>query len=123
MTRAVPEYTKLAIRPLFDRLLQSYQDQVLPNSKNRLGIADFQWALHPGGEAILDGAKETLGLAEEQLQASREVYRTRGNSSSLTVLAVLDRVRKDQSDKTHILATSFGPGLAIEMAMLRRCGR
>lgn len=112
---------------MFEKLLPSYQSQVQSGHgaeggqvEKSLGISDFDWALHPGGEAIIDGAKQVLGLTEEQLQASREIYRTRGNSSSATVLIVLDRLRS-LGKREHIVATSFGPGLAIEMAMLRRC--
>lgn len=62
-----------------------------------------------------------LDLTSEQLRATREIYRTRGNSSSPTVLAVLDLLRKMGRGKDHVVATSFGPGLAIEMSLLKRC--
>ncbi|OQE96560.1 hypothetical protein PENNAL_c0001G01878 [Penicillium nalgiovense] len=84
------------------------------------GIHDFDWALHPGGRAIIDAVAEDLQLSKDQLQASREIYRTSGNSSSASVLIVLVRLRLE-SKKAHIAATSFGPGLAIEMALLRMC--
>ncbi|KAF7594060.1 hypothetical protein BBP40_010197 [Aspergillus hancockii] len=126
LTRDVPQYTKNAIGPLFNQLLPSYQSQVESSHEaegeqkgNPLGISDFDWALHPGGEAIIEGAKQVLELTEDQLKASREIYRTRGNSSSPTVLIVLDRLRS-LSKKEHVVATSFGPGLGIEMAMWRR---
>lgn len=111
---------------MFERLLPSYEEQFNSHSRaggellSPLGIRDFDWALHPGGKAIIDGVAEVLQLSEDQLQASREIYRTRGNSSSASVLIVLDRLRL-QSKKAHVVATSFGPGLAIEMALLRRC--
>lgn len=111
---------------MFERLLPSYEEQLTSHSRaggqllSPLGIGDFDWALHPGGRAIIDGVAEVLQLSEDQLQASREIYRTRGNSSSASVLIVLDRLRS-QSKKAHVVATSFGPGLAIEMALLRRC--
>jgi type III polyketide synthase len=113
---------------MFESLLSSYQKQVLrgPASEDDnegqelLGVYDFDWALHPGGAAIIDGAKEVLRITEEQLQSSREVYRTRGNSSSPTVLVVLDRIRS-VGKRENVVATSFGPGLVIEMVMLRRC--
>lgn len=112
---------------MFERLLPSYEEQVHSRSRagggqpvGSLGIRDFDWALHPGGRAIIDGAAQVLQLSEDQLQASREIYRTRGNSSSASVLSVLDRLRS-QSKKAHVVATSFGPGLSIEMALLRRC--
>lgn len=83
-------------------------------------ICDFDWALHPGGRPILDGVAQILQLSKDQLQVSREIYRTRGNSSSASILVVLDQLRL-QSNKEHVIATSFGPGLALELALLRRC--
>jgi type III polyketide synthase len=82
---------------------------------------DFDWALHPGGEAVIDNVKDTMGLTEHQLRATREIYKTRGNSSSPTVLIVLDKLRSMGRGSDQVIATSFGPGLTIEMAMLRRC--
>jgi fungal type III polyketide synthase len=103
---------------MFQQILPSFREKVGLQSLN---IPDFDWALHPGGEAIIEGAKENLELTEDQLRASREIYKTRGNSSSPTVLAVLDKLRTMGRGRDHVVATSFGPGLAIEMAMLRRC--
>lgn len=84
--------------------------------------ADFDWALHPGGKAIIDGVQNSIALSDEHLWASREVYRTRGNSSSPTVLVVLEMLRsRGAGGREHVVAASFGPGMVIEMAMLRRC--
>jgi predicted naringenin-chalcone synthase len=83
--------------------------------------ADFDWALHPGGIAIIDGVRLSMCLSEEHLRATNEIYRTRGNSSSPTVLVVLDMLRSMDAGREHVVAASFGPGLSIEMAMLRRC--
>ena len=82
---------------------------------------NLDWALHPGGQAIMDGIKDTMGLTEHQLRASREIYRTNGNSSSPTVLIVLDKLRSMGRGSDHVVATSFGPGLSTEMALLKRC--
>ncbi|OQE14377.1 hypothetical protein PENFLA_c038G07508 [Penicillium flavigenum] len=126
LNQDIPKYTKHATRPMFERLLRLYEEQLKCQPRLRgqllrpLGIHDFDWALHPGGRAIIDGVAEVLQLPEDQLQITREIYRTRGNSSSASVLIVLDRLRS-KSKKAHIVATSFGPGLAIEMALLRRC--
>lgn len=90
-------------------------------SSDDLCVADCDWALHPGGQAIIDGVQRTMGLADEQLRATREIYRTRGNSSSPTVLAVLDRLRCMDTGKRFVIATAFGPGLSVEMSFLRSC--
>jgi len=118
LTREVPHLTKAVIRPLFDQLLPSYREKV---SDRSLDVSDFDWALHPGGEAIINGAQRLLGLTDEQLRATRRIYRTRGNSASPAVLTVLDLLRSMGSGRDDVVATSFGPGLAIEMALLKRC--
>ncbi|KAK3333748.1 chalcone synthase B [Cercophora scortea] len=123
LSRNVPGYTKKAIRPMFEQLLPSYQAKAGTGTGTDLLQPDnFDWALHPGGGTIIEGAQQVLGLTGDQLRASREIYETRGNSSSPTVLAVLDELRRTGGrGRDHVVATSFGPGLMIEMAMLRRC--
>lgn len=78
LTRDVPLYTKKAIQPLFNQHVPSYREKFQSN----LDVQDFDWALHPGGDAIIIGAKDELGLSDEQLRATKQIYRTRGNSSS-----------------------------------------
>ncbi|KAF7586241.1 hypothetical protein BBP40_009210 [Aspergillus hancockii] len=119
LTRDIPKTTKKAIRPMFKKLLPSYQKQVLQREvggdkgegPGPLGVSDFDWALHPGGQAIIDNAKEVLHLTEEQLQSSREIYRTRGNSSSPTILVVLDRIREFEAQHLQKLAEENVDGL------------
>ncbi|KAJ0166171.1 Phenylpropanoylacetyl-CoA synthase [Colletotrichum tanaceti] len=120
LTRDVPSFTKTAIEPMFRGLLAPFRHQ-LGLGSGGLDVADFDWALHPGGEAIISGAQETMHLTSDQLRATREIYRTRGNSSSPTVLAVLDLLRNMGRGKEYVVATSFGPGITIEMSLLRRC--
>jgi hypothetical protein len=118
LTREIPEFTKHAVRRMFDKMLPTYKRKV---QSATLSHDAFDWALHAGGEAIISGVQETMQLSSHQLRATREIYRTRGNSSSPTVLIVLDELRALDNIKDHVVATSFGPGLAIEMAFLRRC--
>jgi predicted naringenin-chalcone synthase len=61
-----------------------------------------------------------MALSTDHLWASYEVYRAHGNSSSPTVLIVLDRLRRKESERRQVVLTAFGPGLAIEMAVLER---
>ncbi|KAF3482228.1 uncharacterized protein GIQ15_04987 [Arthroderma uncinatum] len=120
LTREVPKYVIGAVGPMFDTLLPLYERQVLP-AGGHLGVADFDWAVHPGGKILIEGVEGTMKLDENQLRASREIYKTRGNSSSPTVLSVLDKLRTYRRERDHVVATSFGPGLVIEMALLKRC--
>lgn len=43
-----------------------------------------------------------------------------GNSSSATIIAVMDRLRNMGKGKEHVVACAFGPGIALEMMILRR---
>lgn len=118
LTRDVATKSAGAVAPMFLKLLPSFCDKAgLPHAK----AADLDWALHPGGKAIINVVQESMGLTEAQLSATRHIYRTRGNSSSPTALVVLDTLRKAEGGKDDIVAVSFGPGMAIEMAFLRRC--
>lgn len=118
LSREVPAQTRKAIAPLFGRLAPAYRRKARDAT---LGARDFDWALHPGGQAIIVGAQEELGLEDHHLRATRQIYRTKGNSSSPSVLAVLDLLRRLGRGRDHVVATSFGPGLVCEMALLRRC--
>lgn len=118
LDRAIPYHTSKAVGRMFTKLAPEYSASA---SVKPLQPADFDWALHPGGIAIIEGVKSSMCLSEEHLRATHEIYRTRGNSSSPTVLIVLDMLRSMDRGREHVVATSFGPGLSIEMAMLKRC--
>jgi predicted naringenin-chalcone synthase len=79
------------------------------------------WAVHPGGKAIIDRVQESLVLTHEQVKASRDVLRQYGNMSSATILFVLQDILRHPSDlkRETVCAIAFGPGLTVEMAMLR----
>lgn len=117
LTREVASLATKAIRPLFDRLLPSFRERTGWGGDD---VVDFDWALHPGGQAIIARAQELLGLTDGQLRATKEVYTTRGNCSSAAVLMVLDSLRKMDRGKDAVVATSFGAGLCIEMASFTR---
>jgi alpha-pyrone synthase len=78
------------------------------------------WAIHPGGSAILDGLQKALGLHPDRLAASREVLRSFGNMSSATIHFVLRKVLDDPGLTGPGVALSFGPGLTVEAARLRK---
>jgi predicted naringenin-chalcone synthase len=73
------------------------------------------WAVHPGGPRILDVVRDQLGLAEEQMAASRRVLAEHGNCSSATVLLVLEELGDVDGP---IVAMAFGPGLTLYATLL-----
>lgn len=122
LTKEVPILALKAITPMFEQLKPCLPvDSALATSGKEVDARDFDWALHPGGIAILNGVQQKMQLHEEQLRASFDVYKNHGNSSSPTVLIVLDQLRKMGEGRDNVMACSFGPGMTIEMAMLKRC--
>ncbi|MCZ2827714.1 type III polyketide synthase [Modestobacter sp. VKM Ac-2986] len=73
------------------------------------------WAVHPGGPRILDVVRDTLGLAEDQMGASRRVLARHGNCSSATVLLVLEELGDVDGP---VVALAFGPGLTLYATLL-----
>jgi predicted naringenin-chalcone synthase len=73
------------------------------------------WAVHPGGPRIIDVVRDELGLAEEQMAASRHVLSEHGNCSSATVLLVLQEMADVDGP---VVAMAFGPGLTLYAALL-----
>jgi alkylresorcinol/alkylpyrone synthase len=73
------------------------------------------WAVHPGGPRILDVVRDELGLAEEQIAASRRVLAEHGNCSSATVLLVLEELADVDGP---VVAMAFGPGLTLYAVLL-----
>lgn len=80
-----------------------------------------EWAVHPGGRAILDKVQESLHLAEDSLDASRAVLRDYGNMSSATILFVLkEMLESAETESATLCAMAFGPGLTVETAVMQR---
>jgi predicted naringenin-chalcone synthase len=92
--------------------------------KRGLTPADIdEWAVHPGGRAILDQIEEQLALPATALEMSRSVLRDYGNMSSPTVLFVLKGFLEEaETERAMTCAIAFGPGLTVETAVLERCG-
>lgn len=76
------------------------------------------WLVHPGGPQILDGVQACLGLAPDALAISRSVLREYGNMSSPTILFILKELLK-MDPRGDVIALAFGPGLTVELALLR----
>lgn len=69
-----------------------------------------------------------MGIRPEHIRASYDTYIKHGNSSSATIVSVVDRLRQKEMDelapggkvKDFVVGCAFGPGIAIEMCMLKR---
>lgn len=82
-----------------------------------------EWAVHPGGRAILDKVETNLQLAPDALDASRGILRDYGNMSSATILFVLKAMLEGaDTERASLCALAFGPGLTVETAVMERLG-
>lgn len=76
------------------------------------------WLVHPGGPQILDAVEACLNLPSNALAISRSVLRRYGNMSSPTILFIL-REAIQANLRGNAVAIAFGPGLTVELALLR----
>ncbi|KAK3316378.1 putative type III polyketide synthase [Apodospora peruviana] len=124
LTPRVPKLTQSVIEPTYTALLSS-----LPPLPAAYSLpTDFDWAMHPGGATILTGAEKAMGISPQHMRASYDTYVNHGNSSSATIFSVLDRLRAKDMDemapegraRDYVVGCAFGPGITIEMCMLKR---
>ena len=117
LTPRVPKLAAASVPPVFTDLVTSIPELI---NADKVNATDFDWALHPGGATVITGVEEAMGLTPEHLRASYDIYMNHGNSSSATVFAVIDRLLKMGEGNEYITSCAFGPGIAIEMMMLKR---
>jgi predicted naringenin-chalcone synthase len=78
------------------------------------------WAIHPGGERIIEGLKSGLGLSEEQLVVTREVLSEYGNMSSPTVIFELERICSSGIGQGEwCVMVAFGAGFSAHAYLLK----
>ncbi|KAL8952129.1 MAG: hypothetical protein Q9222_001941 [Ikaeria aurantiellina] len=118
LAKRVPQLAAEAVKSHFRELV--CDDGIWPHPEWSPDPKQYDWALHPGGKLVIKAVQEAMGLSDHQLRATNHVYRTRGNASSVAVLAVLDHLRNTANGQDDVVACSFGPGLTVEMAKLKR---
>lgn len=90
-------------------------------AQKALRVEDIRhWAIHAGGEKIINSIKGELGLSEEQLRATRSVLSNYGNMSSPTVLFVLREILEQGIERGEwCVMAAFGAGLSAHACLLR----
>jgi len=104
------------IPELIDRGFAEILDQFLDDNQYRREDI-LHWVFHPGGRRIMDSLRDTLGLRESEIQASRKVLRDVGNLSSASVFWVLQEILT-KSPRGPGVMTAFGPGFNAELLLL-----
>jgi len=85
------------------------------------------WILHPGGRKILEELEAGLSLSRTQTEWSWKIIEEYGNLSSASVLFVLQEWLKsggepfkDNMGKDYAVLISIGPGVTVELVLLKR---
>jgi alkylresorcinol/alkylpyrone synthase len=75
------------------------------------------YVCHPGGAKVIGALEEVFGLPDGGLTEARGVLRDYGNMSAVTVLFVLERLRR-AGMKGSYLMTALGPGFTAGFQIL-----
>jgi alkylresorcinol/alkylpyrone synthase len=78
------------------------------------------WVCHPGGPKVLGAVRDSLGLADEDLELSWESLRRVGNLSSASALLILEATieRRRPARGTPGMMLAMGPGFCSELLLL-----
>ena len=89
--------------------------------RHGLAVAEVRhWAIHPGGDKVVNAVQEGLGLSDEQLRVTRGVLRDCGNMSSATVWFEMGRVLASGVEAGEWCAmVGAGAGLSVHACLLR----
>ncbi len=91
-------------------------------SRHSLRVEDIgEWALHTGGEKIINAVRDEIGIPEERLWATRKVLSQYGNMSSPTVWFVLDEILQGGiRPGAWCVMVAYGAGLSAHAFLLRK---
>jgi predicted naringenin-chalcone synthase len=79
------------------------------------------WALHSGGEKVINAVRDELGLSEEQVLATRSVPSDYCNMASPTVWFVLKELEtRGIAPGDWCILVAFGAGLSAHSFLLRK---
>lgn len=106
----VPDFLASNIENLVDKSLK----------KNNLLLSQVHhWAIHPGGNRILESIEKKLTLKKIQLESAYKVLSQYGNMSSATIFFVLKELKNIVKKNENIFSCGFGPGLTMESVVLK----
>jgi alkylresorcinol/alkylpyrone synthase len=93
-------------------------------NKNNLLRNDISYFIaHPGGPKVLDALSLTLNLGFDKLHMSWESLKKYGNTSSTSVINVLEQtiILGDIAPHVTGLMMAMGPAFSLELSLVRKC--
>jgi len=111
LSLSLPELVSKAVKDVVTEILKP----------QGLRVEDVKhWALHTGGEKIIDAVKDELGLSEKQVLGGRHILAEYGNMSSPTVWFVLRQLlEKNIRPGDWCMMAAFGAGLSAHAFLLK----
>lgn len=86
-----------------------------------LKLSDIgSWVCHPGGPKVLEAARDSLGISDDDLALAWDSLRNVGNVSSASVLLILERTLRERRPRpgTRGVMLAMGPGFCSELLLL-----
>ena len=116
LSQYVPALIESGIMHFMEKLLHQYN----------LQQSDIDYyAIHPGGNKILEACETALQLDKSVNHYAYQVLARYGNMSSATILFVLKALWQDFTSKDQgktIFSCAFGPGLTVQSMLLKVTG-
>jgi alkylresorcinol/alkylpyrone synthase len=106
------------------RLIAGHTPALVRDLVSERGVSRAElgfFVLHAGGSKVLEALETALELRRDDVQVSWDVLRDFGNQSSASVLFVLEETLRRGVPKGHGVLAAFGPGVTVELALLRGC--
>jgi alkylresorcinol/alkylpyrone synthase len=101
-SRDIPTLVREEMRPAADGFL----------ARHGLALSDLAgYVCHPGGIKVLDALEQAFAVPPGSMVDAREVLRTYGNMSAVTVLFVLQRMIRRGLAGRHLMS-ALGPGFS-----------
>lgn len=90
--------------------------------RNSLSVKDIKhWALHAGGENVINSVKAGLELSEEQVRWAREVLSEYGNMSSPSAIFALKNVMQSGIAPGELgIIVAFGAGMSAYAMLFKK---
>jgi predicted naringenin-chalcone synthase len=90
--------------------------------RNRLVLSDIDyWAIHPGGDKIVDELETALSLSKDKMAITRGILHDYGNMSSATVMFELKKILDlNPVSGEWVMAIAFGAGLSVFAYLMKR---
>jgi predicted naringenin-chalcone synthase len=112
LTSGLPKIAGTVVTELVEGLL----------GRNGLSVKDIKhWALHAGGENVINSLKDGLGLSEEQIRWAREVLGEYGNMSSPSAIFALKKVLESSIAPGELgIIVAFGAGMSAYAMLFKK---